>query len=65
MSRNTCWRCEGYIIWGNDFSYDEVYGKCDKCTKDFCDGIVSFLSCNDCNAEIEYINKCEDYIDEE
>ena len=37
-----CWRCNSEVIWGGDHTYE-----------DYCmdgDGIVSNLSCSECNA---------------
>tara|TARA_R110002051_G_scaffold316980_1_gene397445 strand:+ start:1007 stop:1306 length:300 start_codon:yes stop_codon:yes gene_type:complete len=44
--RNNCWYCGGELIWGGDFDYE-----------DYCregEGIVSNLSCQKCNAYVEY-----------
>jgi len=37
-----CWHCESKMIWGSDFDYDD-YGLDG-------DGIVSELSCSECEA---------------
>lgn len=43
---NPCWYCGSELIWQSDFSYDEVYGEGE--------GIVSYLTCSGCGAEVEY-----------
>lgn len=35
----------------NDFDYSDVYGEGD--------GIVTYLSCSDCGAEVEYVKREE------
>ena len=42
----TCWYCGGQLIWDSDFNYDEVFGEGE--------GIVTFLHCTDCGAEVRY-----------
>jgi hypothetical protein len=42
-----CWYCGGEICWDSDFPADEVYGE-------GVSGIVTYLHCPDCGAEIEY-----------
>ena len=49
---DVCWYCGGQLIWQSDFNYDEVH--------DERDGIVSFLTCSDCGAEVEYSQVFED-----
>lgn len=41
-----CWYCGGELIWQSDFEYSDVYpeGK----------GIVTYLTCSNCGAEVEY-----------
>lgn len=41
-----CWYCGGELIWQSDFEYSDVYpeGK----------GIVTYLLCSNCGAEVEY-----------
>lgn len=46
MRRNVCWYCGGQLRWDSDFNYDEIFGEGD--------GIVSFLTCMDCGAEVQY-----------
>lgn len=43
-----CWYCGGIntLIWQSDFNYNEVYGEGE--------GIVSYLTCSNCGAEVEY-----------
>ena len=41
-----CWYCGGQLRWDSDFSYDEIFGEGD--------GIVSFLTCMNCGAEVQY-----------
>lgn len=50
--RNRCPEYGGYAIWQSDFNYDEVYGEGS--------GIVSYLTCDRCGAELEYSIKEED-----
>lgn len=45
-ARDVCWWCGGRLIWQSDFGYDEVYGEGE--------GIVTYLRCTDCGAEVEY-----------
>jgi len=40
-----CWHCNTKLIWGGDFSFDD-YGLGGE-------GIVSNLSCPNCNAHVE------------
>lgn len=44
--RDICWYCGGRLIWNSDFNYDEVYGEGD--------GIVTFLRCMKCGADVTY-----------
>ena len=41
-----CWYCGGKLRWNADFNYDEIHGEGE--------GIVSFLTCADCGAEVQY-----------
>lgn len=43
---NKCWYCGETLIWQNDFDYSDVYGEGE--------GIVTFLICSGCGAEVEY-----------
>ena len=43
---NRCPQCGGYAVWQSDFCYDEVYGEGQ--------GIVTYLKCMRCGAELEY-----------
>jgi hypothetical protein len=43
---DTCWYCGGKLYWMSDFDYSDVYGEGE--------GIVSYLHCSNCGAEIEY-----------
>jgi DNA-directed RNA polymerase subunit RPC12/RpoP len=43
---NKCWYCGGELCWNSDFNYDEVYGEGE--------GIVTFLTCMNCGAEVQY-----------
>ena len=52
MERNICWYCGGELCWQSDFNYDEVYGKGE--------GIVTFLTCMNCGAEVQYSLKEEE-----
>lgn len=44
--RDVCWYCGGRLFWGSDFNYDEVFGEGE--------GIVSYLTCSGCGAEVQY-----------
>ena len=46
--RSVCFYCgaKNSLIWNSDFNYDEVYGEGD--------GIVSFLTCSSCGADVQY-----------
>lgn len=47
MSRNTCWYCgQDTLCWNSDFNYDEVFHEGE--------GVVSFLTCGNCGAEVQY-----------
>lgn len=46
-----CWYCRGQLIWQSDFNYDEVFGEGE--------GIVSYLICDGCGAEVQYSLKEE------
>ena len=47
FGRNVCWYCGHNSVYRNsDFNYDEVFGEGE--------GIVSFLTCANCGAEIQY-----------
>ena len=41
-----CWYCGGKLRWNGDFNYDEIFGEGN--------GIVSFLTCMNCGAEVQY-----------
>lgn len=41
-----CWYCGADLMWQSDFNYDEVYGEGE--------GIVTYLICPGCGAEVEY-----------
>lgn len=43
-----CWYCGGELIWESDFPLDEVYGE------DAGEGIVTYLHCSECNAQVMY-----------
>ena len=51
----TCFHCGGTVVWDNDFTIDEVYGNGDE------EGIIHFLHCVDCGAEIEYRIRSEGF----
>lgn len=42
----TCWYCGGELIWQSDFEYSDVYPEGE--------GIVTYLTCSNCGAEVEY-----------
>tara|TARA_R100001443_G_scaffold859_6_gene3428 strand:+ start:3171 stop:3335 length:165 start_codon:yes stop_codon:yes gene_type:complete len=47
-----CWFCQGEMIWGADFSYE-----------DYClegDGIVATFTCSECEAFAEFYTKPEE-----
>jgi hypothetical protein len=48
--RDVCWYCGGQLIWDSDFDMDEIYGE---------EGIVTYLHCSDCGANVEYTLKNE------
>ena len=54
MSRYTCFHCGGQVIWDNDFSFDDVGVEWFNDNGEEIDGIVQFLHCANCEAEIEY-----------
>lgn len=41
-----CWFCGHRLVWQSDFNYDEIFGDGD--------GIVSYLKCNNCGADVEF-----------
>lgn len=47
--RDECWYCGGKLVWMSDFDYADVYGEGE--------GIVTYLSCSECGAEVEYVKK--------
>ena len=51
---NRCWYCGGKLIWQNDFAYSDIYGAGE--------GIVTYLTCSECGAEVEYSRR--DDVDE-
>ena len=56
-SRSTCWLCGGELLWNSDFNYDEVY--------DEGEGIVSFLTCMECGAEVQVSLRTDNEEDQE
>lgn len=46
MSREVCWHCGGQLVWNSDEDYESVYGEGN--------GIVTFLSCQGCGADVQY-----------
>ena len=46
IRRDVCWYCGGKLFLGSDFNYDEVFGEGE--------GIVSYLTCSGCGAEVQY-----------
>ncbi len=46
MSDHRCWYCNGPLVWSSDFNYSDLYGEGE--------GIVSFLFCQNCGAEVQY-----------
>jgi transcription elongation factor Elf1 len=45
-NKHICWFCNGELIWGCDFDYED-YGLEG-------DGIVATLSCKECEAFVEF-----------
>lgn len=43
---DACWFCGGKLIWNSDYDYSDIYGEGE--------GIVSTLSCSECDAFVEY-----------
>lgn len=52
MARDECWYCGGELVWMNDFDYADVY--------DEGEGIVTYLTCSRCGAEVEYRKREDD-----
>jgi DNA-directed RNA polymerase subunit RPC12/RpoP len=50
MSR--CWYCGAELRWQSDFNYDEVFGEGE--------GIVTYLTCSECGAEVQYSLRTDD-----
>lgn len=48
-----CWYCGGRLIWQCDYDYAGVTGE-------DADGIITYLTCSECGAEVEY-RKVEEY----
>lgn len=44
--RDVCWWCGGKLIWQSDFTKEEVFGEGE--------GMVTYLTCSECNAEVQY-----------
>ena len=44
--RDVCWYCGGKLCWDSDCDYSEVHGTGR--------GIVTFLHCLQCGAEVQY-----------
>ena len=53
ITNATCWYCGGPLCWDSDFDYADVHGEDT--------GIVTFLHCGACGAEVEYSLKEEEY----
>lgn len=51
---NICWYCGGQLIWDNDFDLDDIYGEGSG------EGIVTFLHCRECGAEVQYTIEFEE-----
>lgn len=47
-----CWWCRELLCWDSDFNYDEVHGEGE--------GIVTFLHCTGCGAEVMYSLRDDD-----
>ena len=41
-----CWHCGGQLIWQSDCDYEDLYHEGE--------GIISFLTCQSCHAEVQY-----------
>jgi uncharacterized protein with PIN domain len=48
-----CFICNEEVIWGSDFSYEEVHGE-------DIEGVVSFFTCPNCGAEYEVTQRFEE-----
>jgi hypothetical protein len=48
--RSTCWICGGQLVWQNDYSIAEVRPE----LEGIVDGIVTYLTCSQCDAQVEY-----------
>lgn len=46
LRRDVCWWCGGRLIWQSDFDKEDVVGEGE--------GMVTFLTCSNCNAEVQY-----------
>ena len=53
---DTCWNCGGQLIWSHDCRYDDIYHEGE--------GVISFLNCRDCGAEVQYTIKSVDLKEE-
>lgn len=47
-SCSSYWYCGGELCWDNDFNLSDVYGEGEG------KGIVTFLHCMNCGADVEY-----------
>ena len=52
LRRDVCWWCGGRLIWQSDFDKKDVVGEGE--------GMVTFLTCSDCNAEVQYTTGVEE-----
>ncbi len=53
-SRNVCFHCGGNTCWNCDFTFEECGIIMEDDDGNALDGIVHYLTCQDCGAEIEY-----------
>jgi len=51
MGRDVCWICGGKLIWQSDANYEDLHGEGE--------GLVVFLRCSSCGADVQYSQKEE------
>ena len=54
-----CWWCRGQLIWNNDYDASDYYDEGER------DGIVTFLHCSECGAQVVYIPPRSDWEEED
>lgn len=50
-TRNICWHCGGPLKWESDHTIEDVFGE------GAGEGIVTYLHCTKCGADVRYIIK--------